>query len=44
MHDAVHGGSAWCESAVGAGGVDNGSGVERSRMSSTGPLLIFYAS
>ncbi|XP_066394973.1 uncharacterized protein [Miscanthus floridulus] len=34
MYDAVHGGSAWCESAVGAGGVDNGSGVARSRLSS----------
>jgi len=40
----VHGGGAWCESAVAAGGVDNGSGVVWSRMSSTGLLPIFYAS
>jgi len=41
MHDAVHGGSAWCESAVGAGAVDNGNGVARSRTSSIGLLPIF---
>jgi hypothetical protein len=41
VHDAVHGGDAWCESAVAAGGMDNGSGVARSRTMAVARLAHF---